>query len=91
MDREALRALDKAASTELVVELCARLEALEAELARLRRPTCPPNSSIPPTACRGCGTALPAAGQRRVRRSQAVKLPEVGPLIISRPSVRPPE
>src|SRR5215211_5705505 len=35
-----------------------------------------------PTACRGCGAALPPAGQRRVRRSQVVELPELRPVVI---------
>src|SRR3712207_1631158 len=30
-----------------------------------------------PTACRGCGAALAEAGQRRVRRSQVIELPEL--------------
>jgi transposase len=35
-----------------------------------------------PTACRGCGAALPLGGQRRVRRSQVVELPEVRPVVV---------
>ena len=35
-----------------------------------------------PTACRGCGAALAEAGQRRVRRSQVVELPELRPVVI---------
>jgi transposase len=35
-----------------------------------------------PTACRGCGAALAEAGQRRVRRSQVVELPELRPAVI---------
>jgi transposase len=35
-----------------------------------------------PTVCRGCGVALTAAGQRRVRRSQVVELPEFRPVVI---------
>src|SRR5688500_18157993 len=35
-----------------------------------------------PTACRGCGAALVEAGQRRVRRSQVVELPELRPVVI---------
>jgi transposase len=121
MDREALRALGEDGLLDLVEELNARVAALEAELARLRRPKGPNNSSVPPsagfkpnraerrrkkrgpkrghlgssrrrappdvvircrpTACRGCGAALPAAGQRRVRRSQVVELPELRPVV----------
>src|SRR5215204_130385 len=35
-----------------------------------------------PTACRGCGAVLAEAGQRRVRRSQVVELPELRPVVI---------
>lgn len=35
-----------------------------------------------PTACRGCGAALEETGQRRVRRSQVVELPELRPVVI---------
>src|ERR671911_1792828 len=35
-----------------------------------------------PTACRGCGAALAESGQRRVRRSQVVELPELRPVVI---------
>src|ERR671933_985454 len=35
-----------------------------------------------PTACRGCGAALSESGQRRVRRSQVVELPELRPVVI---------
>ena len=35
-----------------------------------------------PTACRGCGAALAETGQRRVRRSQVVELPELRPVVI---------
>src|SRR5215213_6596899 len=35
-----------------------------------------------PAACRGCGAALAEAGQRRVRRSQVVELPELRPVVI---------
>jgi transposase len=35
-----------------------------------------------PTACRGCGAALPATNQRRVGRSQVIELPPVRPLVI---------
>jgi transposase len=35
-----------------------------------------------PTACRGCGAALPEAGQRRVRRSQVVEVPELRPVVV---------
>jgi transposase len=35
-----------------------------------------------PTACRGCGEALAETGQRRVRRSQVVELPELRPVVI---------
>ena len=35
-----------------------------------------------PSACRGCGAPLPASGQRRVRRSQVVELPELRPVVI---------
>ena len=35
-----------------------------------------------PTTCRGCGAALPEAGQRRVRRSQVVELPELRPVVV---------
>src|ERR687894_539371 len=122
MDREALRALGEDGLLDLVEELHARVTALEAELARLRRPKGPGNSSVPPSAgikpnraerrrkkrgpkrghhglsrrrahpdvvvrcrpstCRGCGAALGEAGQRRVRRSQVVELPEVRPVVI---------
>jgi transposase len=35
-----------------------------------------------PTACRGCGAALAETGQRRVRRSQVIELPELRPVVI---------
>jgi transposase len=35
-----------------------------------------------PTACRGCGAALAETGQRRVRRSQVVELPELRSVVI---------
>jgi hypothetical protein len=35
-----------------------------------------------PTAFQGCGSALTEAGQRRVRRSQAVELPELRRVVI---------
>ncbi len=35
-----------------------------------------------PTTCRGCGAALAERGQRRVRRSQVVELPELRPVVI---------
>jgi transposase len=35
-----------------------------------------------PTVCRGCGAALAESGQRRVRRSQVVELPELRPVVI---------
>ncbi len=35
-----------------------------------------------PTACRGGGAALAERGQRRVRRSQVVELPELRPVVI---------
>ena len=35
-----------------------------------------------PSACRGCGAALSERGQRRVRRSQVVELPELRPVVI---------
>jgi transposase len=35
-----------------------------------------------PTACRGCGAALVESGQRRVRRSQVVELPELRPVVL---------
>ena len=35
-----------------------------------------------PTACRGCGAVLAQAGQRRVRRSQVVEVPELRPVVI---------
>jgi transposase len=35
-----------------------------------------------PTVCRGCGVGLPQSGQRRVRRSQVVELPELRPVVI---------
>jgi transposase len=35
-----------------------------------------------PTACRGCGAVLAETGQRRVRRSQVVELPELRPVVI---------
>jgi transposase len=35
-----------------------------------------------PTACRECGAALAETGQRRVRRSQVVELPELRPVVI---------
>jgi transposase len=35
-----------------------------------------------PTVCQGCGAALAATGQRRVRRSQVVELPELRPVVI---------
>jgi transposase len=35
-----------------------------------------------PTVCRGCGAALAEAGQRRVRRSQVVELPEPRPVVL---------
>ncbi len=35
-----------------------------------------------PAACRGCGARLPETGQRRVRRSQVVELPELRPAVI---------
>jgi transposase len=35
-----------------------------------------------PTACQGCGATLPEAGQRRVRRSQVVELPELRPVVV---------
>ena len=35
-----------------------------------------------PMACRECGTDLPLAGQRRVRRSQVVELPELRPVVV---------
>jgi transposase len=35
-----------------------------------------------PTVCRGCGAALAETGQRRVRRSQVVELPEPRPVVI---------
>ena len=35
-----------------------------------------------PAACRGCGAALAETGQRRVRRSQVVELPELRPVVI---------
>ena len=35
-----------------------------------------------PTACRGCGAALAESGQRRVRRSQVVELPELRPVVL---------
>jgi transposase len=113
MDRDALLALNKETLVELLLRLQARVEALEAELAQLRRPPkTPGNSSVPPsqgfkpnraerrrtkrgarpghlgisrrrqapdvvvrcrpTACRGCGAALSAVGQRRVGRSQVI-------------------
>jgi transposase len=34
------------------------------------------------TVCRGCGAHLAATGQRRVRRSQVVELPELRPVVI---------
>jgi transposase len=120
MDREALLRLDKEALVELVLELHARVAALEARLGG--PPKTPGNSSVPPSAavkpnraerrgrkrgakrghlgasrrraapdvvvrcrpsaCRGCGAALPAAGQRAVRRSQVVELPTLRPLVI---------
>jgi transposase len=35
-----------------------------------------------PTACRGCGAVIAETGQRRVRRSQVVELPELRPVVI---------
>jgi transposase len=35
-----------------------------------------------PTTCRGCGAVLAGTGQRRVRRSQVVELPELRPVVI---------
>ncbi len=35
-----------------------------------------------PSACRGCGEALPLAGQRRVGRSQVIELPPVRPVVV---------
>src|SRR5688572_26647719 len=35
-----------------------------------------------PTSCKGCGAALAEAGQRRVRRSQVIELPELRPVVI---------
>ena len=35
-----------------------------------------------PSACAGCGEALPASGGRRVGRSQVVELPPVTPVVI---------
>src|SRR6476469_877489 len=35
-----------------------------------------------PTACRGCGAALAATGQRRVRRRQVLELPELRPVVL---------
>jgi transposase len=35
-----------------------------------------------PPACRGCGAARAESGQRRVRRSQVVELPELRPVVI---------
>jgi transposase len=35
-----------------------------------------------PTVCRGCGAVLAATGQRRVRRSQVIELPELRPVVI---------
>jgi len=35
-----------------------------------------------PTVCRGCGAALEATGQRRVRRSQVIELPELRPVVV---------
>src|SRR5581483_2091517 len=35
-----------------------------------------------PTACRGCGAALAANGQRRFRRSQVVELPGLRPVVM---------
>jgi len=35
-----------------------------------------------PTACRRCGAALAESGQRRVRRSQVVELPERRPVVV---------
>ena len=38
-----------------------------------------------PRVCRGCGAALAEAGQRRVRRSQVVELPEPRPVVLEAP------
>jgi transposase len=48
------------------------------------RPRVPPDVLVRcrPTACRGCGAALAESGQRRVRRSQVVELPELRPVVI---------
>ena len=35
-----------------------------------------------PSACRGCGAALPETGQREARRSQVVELPELRPTVL---------
>ena len=35
-----------------------------------------------PTACQGCGAALPSDGQRRVGRSQVVELPPMRPVVV---------
>jgi transposase len=50
----------------------------------LSRRRVPPDVTVRcrPTVCRGCGAALATTGQRRVRRSQVVELPELRPVVI---------
>jgi transposase len=50
----------------------------------LSRQRVPPDMVVRcrPTVCRGCGAALAETGQRRVRRSQVVELPELRPVVI---------
>ena len=81
MDRETLLALDKEALVDLVLALHERVTALEAELAKLRRPPrTPDTSSLPPSQ----GFKANRAERRRTKRG-----PKRGHLGSSRRRVAP--
>jgi hypothetical protein len=91
MDREELLALDMEALVDLIVRLFEQVTELEARVRRppkghqgLSRRRAVPDVVVRcrPTACQGCGAALVEAGQRRVRHSQFVELPELRPVVI---------
>ncbi|MBI3965709.1 MAG: IS66 family transposase [Chloroflexi bacterium] len=80
MERAALEALGRAALIELILQLQERVVALETEVARLRPPKTPTNSSVPPSQ----GFKANRAGGRRQKRG-----PKRGHLGCSRRRVEP--
>src|SRR6478609_8782892 len=69
MDRASLLALDREHLVDLVLQMVERITALEAELARLRRPPkTPENSSVPPSQGPKPNRAERRAARRGARR-----------------------